>query len=101
MAWETKDLLNLSVVQGWDSSLSLNALLCLLMVLSHHRTSRPHQCVELCCVPLVDAASSAHHSVEENAGYPGPYPLQEMEPSLALPVEGIGVSRPVQFAIQL
>src|SRR4029434_1010816 len=98
MALGTKDLLSLSVEYDSDRSLQLNMLLCLLRVLcsgwwslskmvSHllrvllsaivvrHSSLVPttapavlNQPVQSPSIPLLYAASPAHHSIEEDAG---------------------------------
>src|SRR4029434_9502464 len=81
--------------------------LCEAVQFGAHNSSRPpHQPVQSPRIPLLYAASPAHHSIKEDAGnnrlvkhvqefvadIEGPQPPQEVEPALTLLVQCINVS---------
>lgn len=70
------------------------------MMVRDSSSGLPHQFVQLCDIPLLDAASQAYHRIEENTGNDrlvehlqhfltgdkGPQPPQEVKSALYLPV---------------
>ena len=117
MALGTKDLLSLSVEHDNDRSLPLNMLVCPLGVVCSGwwtlskivsnllRVLLSATVVRQSCIPLLYAASPAHHSIKKDAGnnrliehaqefaadIEGPQPPQEVEPALTLFVDCINV----------
>ena len=114
----TKDLLNLSVLQGSEMSLSSH-LSCHdavegVQLAAYHRTGHFHKFVQAPRVFVCSAASPADNSIEQcilndsvikhtqhiTADIEGPEPFQEDETALSLPVHCIYVGRPLQFIVQ-